>query len=110
MRSLMLVVLLATPVAAQVTQAQKDVMIACYFSDADARSKGPQDQVVELLNFIFLGRAAQKTQLTTVLQRCRDRLTAQQATYDAGAAAGRTSLDAAGTATDGALSAVPSLP
>jgi hypothetical protein len=110
MRILLFLVILVTPVWAALTPEQEALLRQCYLSDASARGKDADAQVQELIGFILASRAAQKTQLTNLVQRCRDRITDNQNTITADQAAALAALNASGTATDGTLTAIPTLP
>jgi hypothetical protein len=105
----LIILLLANPVWA-LTAAQETLLRTCYVTDADVRGKDARAQVQELIDFILLGRTAQKTQLTNLLQRCRDRISANQSTISADQAAALSALNQSGTDTDATLSGITTLP
>jgi hypothetical protein len=106
MKTLALLLIFASSVLA-FTPEQEVAIRNCYHADAADRGLDQVARINELLGFILMTKDAQKTTLTNMLNRCRERITTQQKKRAEDLATSDAAIDAQGKSMDAALSAIP---
>jgi hypothetical protein len=91
------------------TPDQQALFVKAYLQESSKRGLTHEGRVDELLTFIFAPRATQLTQLRNVLQRFRNSVNDQQATFDAAKTTELANLNALGTDLDALITTLPTI-